>query len=241
MALDTHLSSDHETPPPASIDSEPQGYSQPTLPSLDAEPNEPHSFSARFGTKLLGAGLAVVGVLTAGAYAFLPHAEAAMASTPTLTANLEPAFASFSEPVVESACTTSTEHVPLVLYSSIAALAGGKTPTAAEENEMFVDAMPVTANALKVKGGRYAILRTVDLHQPEAAVGEPSPGRFEAVLSVFDASSNVKLCQTVVRTWSSSSLMQHGVATKMLHEDLVNRVRVAVAEGAQRLQIDLDM
>ena len=85
------------------------------------------------------------------------------------------------------------------------------------------------------------MLRTADLSEPQASFGEPTPGRYDATLVVFDTATHAPLCQTPVRTWSSAEVAQPKVSARVLNEDFVRRIRGAISEGASRLHVELDL
>jgi hypothetical protein len=245
MSLDSEL--------PQSLDVDPPAYSQPTLPPPPvAEVEGPGArplWSARWGARVVGGGIAVVAALTVGAYAVLPHsgasahaASASPAPLTTLSAHLDQLARAFPEAVAAGKpCSESNERIPLVLLSTIEGLAGGSSAPAAEAALFAGSLTEVTGPTMTTQARRVAILRTRDLTPPVASHGDPTPGRYEGDLVVFDASTSLPLCQTVIRTWSSYPVVQPKISTRTLNEDFVARVRGAVAEAAVRLHVALDL
>jgi hypothetical protein len=243
------MSLDSELPP--SLDADPPAYSQPTLPPPPVAEVEGGGvrplWSARWGARVVGGGLAVVAALTVGAYAVLPHgasAHAASASPPatTLTAHLDQLARAFPEAVTaDKPCGESNERIPLVLLSTIEGVTGG-TSTPAAEAALFAGSLgDVTGPTMTTQSRRVAVLRTRDLTSPQASHGDPTAGRYEGDLVVFDASTSLPLCHTVIRTWSSYPVVQPKISARTLQEDFVARVRSAVADGATRLHVALDL
>jgi hypothetical protein len=188
-------------------------------------------------------GLAALGALTAGAYAFLPHAEPAAAAASIaqvkVTAHLDQLLAAFPSQVAEgAACTDSAERTPVVLYSAIAHLKGGPE-TAPLESELLSGALPVTGPSVTLTGRRIAIVRTGENHEPEASAAEAKPGKYDGVLVVFDASTNKPLCQTAIDATSTTDLRWADVGPRALHKDYVSSVQKAFAEASERLHVDL--
>jgi hypothetical protein len=205
-----------------SIEHDPPGYSQPTLP-----PSEP---PRRFSVPLLGAGLLAVAGATLAVYVYLPHGTAAAADArPAIpvTANLDAMMKRFPAVTTERACTADAARLPIVLHSSISdGIDGALLPGSARGT---------------VVATRVAILRTVAMSEPQASIGEPDAGHYEGELVVFDAASNVPLCQTHVSAWSSATILQRGVSARMLHDDFTARLETALAEAAGRMNVALDL
>jgi hypothetical protein len=242
MSLEQDLLADKDS---VSLDFDPPAYSQPTLPPPPVTSSAAPVWSARWGPRFVGAGLVALAGVTAGAYALLPHGattgEAAAATAPvTVTARLDQLISAFPDQLPEKVCTASKDRIPLVLYSAVEGLHTGSPPPTSELR-MFVGAVPVTDATLVIAARRVAVLRTIELREPLASLGEPMPGRYEGAIVVFDASTNTPLCHTVVRTWSSSEVAQPKVSARLLNDDFITRVRGAMGEGATRLKVELDL
>jgi hypothetical protein len=209
-----------------SIEHDPPGYSQPTLP-----PSEPPK---RYSVPLLGAGLVAVAGMTLAAYIYLPHGEheANAAARLPVQAKLEALGESFPSVTAERACTADATRIPIVLHSAIST-AKGEAPADAP-------LLPGAATGT-ILATRVAVLRTVKITEPHASIGEPEAGHYEGELVVFDAASNVPLCQTRVSAWSSSTILQRGVSARMLHDDFAARVVSSLAEAAGRMNVALDL
>jgi hypothetical protein len=226
------------------MDFDPPAYSQPTLPPppvTSADAPAP-GWSARWGSRLVGAGLVALAGLTVGAYALLPHGAPAPAAAGQLTqvpARLGQLIQAFPAELPERACAETDERIPLVLYSAVDGLRNG-VPAPQAERELVDGEIAVTGDSVTMSTRRIAVLRTLDLREPQASIGEPMPGRYEARIVVFDASTNTPLCHTTVKVWSSPLVLLPKISARTLHEDFVNRVRGGIAEGASRLNITLD-
>lgn len=60
-------------------------------------------------------------------------------------------------------------------------------------------------------------------------------------LAVIDTATGAQLCHTRIIAWSSSSVVEPGMADRTLREDFVARVHAALSEGASRLHVTLDL
>lgn len=212
-----------------SLEHDPPGYSQPTLP-----PSTPSRRSK--GVPLIGGGLAAVAALTVAAYALLPHGEHVAAAAPAapVTVQLETLVPPASP--VEGACVAATDRVPIVLRSAIDALAT-KTPSDEMTSGLFLGTAPATE---PISATRVAVLQTVSSREPQASFGDATPGRYEGTLVVFDAATHKPLCQSRVVAWSSSTAVQSGISAHVLHEDFANRIHSAISEAAARMHVELD-
>ena len=210
---------------------DPPGYSQPSLP--------PEPARQKLGVPLIGGGLLFLAGLTVAAYVFLPHGEhvAAAAAPPPMTVPLASLADPLPESVTEGSCTPSTEKVPVVLRSAIDALRT-ETPSSEVGSGLFLGLAPASE---PVSARRVAVLRTIASTNPAASHGEPTAGRYEGALIVFDAASRRPLCQTRVLAWSSSTVVQPGISQRALHDDFAGRIHAALAQGASRLRVDLDL
>jgi hypothetical protein len=210
-----------------SIEQDPPGYSQPTLP-----PSEPRG---RYAIPLLGAGLLAVMGTTLAAYIHLPHGEQAthLQAPPAspVAPTLEAIAERFPSVTAERACAADGARIPLVLHSAIT-----------RQANLVPDASIIPgAVSGPVAAARVAVLRTVTMDEPRASIGEPGAGHYEGELVVFDAASNRSLCQARVSAWSSSTILQRGVSARILRDDFATRIEAALTEAAGRIGVALDL
>jgi hypothetical protein len=154
-------------------------------------------------------------------------AELALSSErPILGVHVERLVQAFPEELVGEACPTVTNSMPLVLASSVDRAdhrADAKLRSA--EARWIGGTAPVTSSFLATHAKQVAVLRTKELVEPAAE----QPGRYEGTLVVFDASTSVPLCSTVVRA-SNAEAPAFGAS-----------VRRAVARSAAGLNVTIDL
>jgi hypothetical protein len=141
--------------------------------------------------------------------------------------------------VKETVCAESPERTPFVLYSAIDhAVAQGSEP-ASFERESFPNATAVSGPTLSVRSRRIAVLRSLASGEPHASPGEP--GRYEGVLTVFDAATAAPLCQTKVNVVSDANLRWEDASRRAIHQRYIATVRSTAAAAAKRLGVELDL
>jgi hypothetical protein len=157
-----------------------------------------------------------------------------------VNAQLDQIIAGFPNQVALQACSDSAERVPVVLYSAVDALHSG-TATSELEAEVFAGVTPVTSPSLTLSAQRIAVLRTLEMKEPEASLIEPTIGHFQAYLVVFDAHTKQPLCQTHIEATSAKDTRWSNVSARALHDDFVAGVRKSLFAAANRLHVELEL
>jgi hypothetical protein len=126
----------------------------------------------------------------------------------------------FPESSVGETCPASRQQAPLVLYSSITAAGAGPA-----EARWMPRTLHVNDSFVMTSVRRVAVLRTRELVEPAGAAS----GRYEGTLVVFDAATSKPLCNTVIRAAGAGA------------DELGPAIRKALAQGAARLDVSLDI
>jgi hypothetical protein len=81
----------------------------------------------------------------------------------------------------------------------------------------------------------------MNITEPHASVGMPTPGRYEGQLVIIDTATGAAVCHTKIVAWSSTIIEQSGLADRAVRDDFSDRVHTAFSEGGRRLRVDLEL
>lgn len=244
-AMASHLMSSHDSDPPA--------VAQPS------EPPPPVSLAPVFlssppprAKRYVGPALIALAGVAIGGYALVAsrsdaHSAAAHSVEKAGTNRPADLFSRIDGMLLELpresdlACAGIEGSLPVVTYAPAAARLEKQTALAGE-GSLLSEATPLAEiNARLPNATRVALVRSIELTEPHASVGTPTPGRYEGQLVVVDTNTGAPLCHTRVVTWSSSLVEENGISLKMLRDDFTSRVHAAIAEAGARLHVEIEL